>query len=298
METLATAVRCELTQLAPGGAAEVVHLELASGQVETCRSTFDLILRGTRPSGLATFLTTRRRPPGFALNGRGGGPDCLWAYGPGAEIHGALPRRSELTLIAIPESRLGMSEIPGDGTLGSRCRMLRPPPGVRVAVSRIVAAALDLARRQPAALHDTRRLHMENDLVEHLSLALQLGEASPGRRPGPVSRQFVLRTVDEQLETRRGEPLRVTELSTACGVSVRTLYNAFEEAHGVSPMAYVRLRRLNAVRRTLVRADPDETTVSEAALRWGFWHPGAFSVLYRGPSAKRRARRCADAASG
>ena len=31
METLATAVRCELTQLAPGGAAEVVHFELASG---------------------------------------------------------------------------------------------------------------------------------------------------------------------------------------------------------------------------------------------------------------------------
>ena len=91
----------------------------------------------------------------------------------------------------------------------------------------------------------------------------------------------MLRTVDEQLDTRRGEPVRVTDLSVACGVSVRTLHNVFQEAHGVSPMEYVRLRRLKAVHRMLARGDPEETTVSEAALRWGFWHPGAFSVLYR-----------------
>ena len=62
---------------------------------------------------------------------------------------------------------------------------------------------------------------------------------------------------------------------------MRTLYNVFRAAHGVSAMAYVRLRRLNAVRRALIRADPEATTVSEAALSWGFRHPGAFSVLYR-----------------
>ncbi len=73
----------------------------------------------------------------------------------------------------------------------------------------------------------------------------------------------------------------MTELSAVCGLSVRTLHNVFREAHGVSAMEYVRLRRLNAVRRMLARSDPDETTVSESALSWGFWHPGAFSVLYR-----------------
>jgi AraC-like DNA-binding protein len=283
LESLAATVRCEVTQLAPGGVAEVVRLELASGYLETLRSTFDLIARGTRPAGLVTFVTTGRGLPGLALNGRSGRSDPLWAYGPGAEIYGAFPRRSEVTLIAVADSRFGASDC-GDRGLGGRCRELRSPPRLRRAVSDIVEAAFDLARLQPAALHDPRRrMLIENDLVERLSLALQVDEASPGRRRGPVSApsQLVLRAVDEQLETRRGERLSVTELSTVCGVSERTLRNVFLHAHGVSPMEYVRLRRLKAVRRMLVRADAEGTTVSEAALTWGFWHPGAFSVLYR-----------------
>ena len=282
MEAFAAAVRCEVTQLAPGGAAEVARLELASGSLEAFSSSFEVIARGTRPAGLVTFMMTRQRLPGFALNGQSGRPDCLWAYAPGAEVYGASPRRSELTLIAIPESRLGAGESSG-GWAPARCRTLRPPPDTRLAVTRIVAAAFDLAQQEPAALHDPRRrLHIESDLVEHLSLALQLDEASPGRRSSPsLSRQLVLRAVDEQLDTRRDELVRVDELSAVCGLSVRTLHNVYREAHGVSAMEYVRLRRLNAVRRMLARADPDETTVSESALSWGFWHPGAFSVLYR-----------------
>jgi AraC-like DNA-binding protein len=257
-------------------------LELASGYLETLHSTFDLIVRGTRPAGLVTFLTTGRSLPGLVLNGRSGRADALWAYGPGAEIHGAFPRGSKLTLIALSHRRFGAGDS-GDRGLGSRCRELRSPPRLRRAVSYIVEAAFDLARMRPTALHDPRRrMLIENDLVELLSPALMDGP-SPGRRSGPVSvpSQLVLRAVDEQLDTRRGEPLSVTELSTVCGVSERTLRNVFQHVHGVSPMEYVRLRRLKGVRRMLVRADPEETTVSKAALTWGFWHAGAFSVLYR-----------------
>ena len=284
MEDFAAAVSCDVTQLSPGGEADVASLELASGHLVAFRSSFDLIARGTRPPGLVTFMITEQSLPGFALNGHAGRSECLWAYGPGAEAYGATPRGSELTLITIPVTRLGGGGNSGEGALGPRCQNLTPPPAVRASVSRIVASAFDLGLREPVTLHDhRRRMHIESDLVECLSLALQMDESGAGRRTDRalVSREVVLRAVDDQLESRRGEPVRVTELSAICGVSLRTLHNTFQAAHGLSAMEYVRLYRLKAVRRVLARADPFETTVSETALRWGFWHPGAFSVLYR-----------------
>ena len=66
MEDLAAAIRCDLTQVAPGGAAEVANLALPSVGVARFRSSFDLIARGTRPAGLVTFIMTDQKPAGLS----------------------------------------------------------------------------------------------------------------------------------------------------------------------------------------------------------------------------------------
>ena len=55
----------------------------------------------------------------------------------------------------------------------------------------------------------------------------------------------------------------------------------FQEAFGMSPVAYHKRLRLNGARRQLLRASPHETTVTQVALDWGFDHFGRFSVDYR-----------------
>jgi AraC-like DNA-binding protein len=49
----------------------------------------------------------------------------------------------------------------------------------------------------------------------------------------------------------------------------------------MSPMKYLRLRRMNFARRALRMGDPATTTVTEIATDYGFWELGRFSVSYQ-----------------
>jgi transcriptional regulator GlxA family with amidase domain len=76
-------------------------------------------------------------------------------------------------------------------------------------------------------------------------------------------------------------PITVLELAQGAGVGIRALEYAFREVMKTTPSAYLRLHRLNRVRQDLLAADPQVNTVTEVASRWGFAHPGRFSVGYR-----------------
>jgi AraC-like DNA-binding protein len=66
------------------------------------------------------------------------------------------------------------------------------------------------------------------------------------------------------------------------GVSVRSIQLGFKDELGLTPMAYLRERRLERVREELTDAVAgDGVTVTEVAERWGFNHLGSFAALYR-----------------
>ena len=73
----------------------------------------------------------------------------------------------------------------------------------------------------------------------------------------------------------------VTDICRTIGVSERTLQYAFRAYVDMSPIAYLRLCRLNRVRATLRTADPQTTTVTAVAMRFGFLHLGRFALDYR-----------------
>jgi AraC-like DNA-binding protein len=77
------------------------------------------------------------------------------------------------------------------------------------------------------------------------------------------------------------EPLTLQELCRARGRSKRSMIYHFTEALGITPMAYFKLQRLNAVRRALKAADPRTTRVLDVAADFGFYHMGHFAVDYR-----------------
>ena len=53
------------------------------------------------------------------------------------------------------------------------------------------------------------------------------------------------------------------------------------ETYGISPVRYLKLRRLHQVRRALRRADGESNTVQSVAQSTGIWHLGRFAVEYR-----------------
>ena len=78
-----------------------------------------------------------------------------------------------------------------------------------------------------------------------------------------------------------GETVYLADLCGVTGVSERTLRTVFQESYGMSPVQYLRLRRLHQVRKALRRADADLNTVQSVANRFGIWHMGRFAVEYR-----------------
>lgn len=83
------------------------------------------------------------------------------------------------------------------------------------------------------------------------------------------ARDFVL--------SRPESPTSVPEVCNAIGVSRRTLQYCFQDVLNLSPIAFLRMVRLNGVRRMLRSC----SSVSEAATYWGFWHLGHFSRDYK-----------------
>jgi AraC-like DNA-binding protein len=70
------------------------------------------------------------------------------------------------------------------------------------------------------------------------------------------------------------------EICAAIGVPERTLRLCCQEQLAMSPKQYLTRRRMHLVRRALLAAVA-ETTVTEIATRFGFWHLGRFSAGYQ-----------------
>jgi AraC family ethanolamine operon transcriptional activator len=76
------------------------------------------------------------------------------------------------------------------------------------------------------------------------------------------------------------EPTTIADLCAAMGAGERTVHEAFREHLGTTPMAYLKVLRLNAARQDLCRRGAT-CKVTDVALDWGFLHFGWFSQDYR-----------------
>lgn len=76
------------------------------------------------------------------------------------------------------------------------------------------------------------------------------------------------------------QQITISTIAQAVGTSVRALENGFRAFKETTPATYLRTIRLIAARADLL--DPaNQQTVKEICLKWGFFHFGRFSILYR-----------------
>jgi AraC family transcriptional regulator, ethanolamine operon transcriptional activator len=140
---------------------------------------------------------------------------------------------------------------------------------------------MDRVAAQPGLLADPlaqRRLR-DAVLVEWL-------EAIPERvdlgalKTSAARRRVVQRACDRAL-ARPDQPPTLLQLCRDVGASPRKLDYCFRDVLGLSPARYLRLARLNAVRRAIRQTPAAQAGVHDLAARWGFWHAGAFAADYR-----------------
>jgi AraC family transcriptional regulator, ethanolamine operon transcriptional activator len=147
-----------------------------------------------------------------------------------------------------------------------------------IAMRDFIMAVLELSRSaQDIVSLVPLRQSLQQSIVANL--AQLLANCEHGR--DPVIRlarrwKIVLMAKDIALAPSAG-PTGIADLCRALGVSRRTLQYCFHDVIGLSPVEFLRVVRLNGVRRTL-RTAP---SVTQAAAQWGFWHLGYFSRDYR-----------------
>lgn len=76
------------------------------------------------------------------------------------------------------------------------------------------------------------------------------------------------------------EPLSVSVVCERTGVGIRTLQRHFMREMGIGPVAYIKARRLNAARRSLIAADAEDISVSRVAGDHGITQLGRFAREY------------------
>lgn len=121
-------------------------------------------------------------------------------------------------------------------------------------------------------------------LAEQMLIALMLDAAGlldqAERRAGSASCYYVKRARDF-IHANAAEPIGLSDIVAAGGVSVRTLYAGFRRELGLPPMGYLKALRLDCARDDLLAGDPTVTRVTDVAAAWGFLHFGRFAADYR-----------------
>lgn len=91
----------------------------------------------------------------------------------------------------------------------------------------------------------------------------------------------LVRQAEEYMRSQLETPITLMSLCKALHSSERPLNYGFQEVFGVSPMAYLKTLRLQAVRAQLQAADPATTAIADIANRFGFQSLGHFSRDYK-----------------
>lgn len=145
-----------------------------------------------------------------------------------------------------------------------------------------VATILETAQIHPDIFENTPIQRMLSATVLKLALNALMPSTQHIEKIKPQSlRTIGVRRVIDYLQIHAASLPSIPELCKIANLSERSLEYGFREYLGVTPIRYLRLVRLNGVRRDLLMATPEKKTIVNIALNWGFLELGRFSGEYR-----------------
>jgi AraC family transcriptional regulator, ethanolamine operon transcriptional activator len=264
---------------------ELKVLQLGGTQIIRASGNRRLQVQGSLPPGSFGFAPVLPRNAGALWRGRRCKTGQVITLDPGQE--GDHLSAAEYLMVGLTvdgdffrECAAVLGGFDPEERLAGRLAVTPSPASCR-ALTTHLRELLALVESRPELLAQPRtRRRIEQECVRRVVAVI--AESTGGDRTACWSsnRERLVRRADDYMRTWLQEPLSLLDLCREVGASERTLHYAFQEVRGLSPMAYFRACRLNAVRQELKTA-PDTATVQEIAQRWGFWHTGEFAAAYR-----------------
>jgi AraC family ethanolamine operon transcriptional activator len=124
---------------------------------------------------------------------------------------------------------------------------------------------------------------LQRSIIEPFVLALMsaLPSASLHSYAGALTGARLVSETEDYMDASEGRPVHISELCYALKVSRRSLHRAFTDTLGIGPAAYLRRRRLSAIRSILSRSHTATISIGDLAFEYGFTQPGRFAAYYR-----------------
>jgi len=141
---------------------------------------------------------------------------------------------------------------------------------------------IKIIHKSPCILAKDNALRMLGDHILMLVFnVLSLTTKCKSKGKSHAKRSLGVRRVIDYLHSYAAEVPTIPELCGIAKLSERDLQRGFKEYLGVTPIRYLRLVRLNGVRRDLLFNPPRDQRVVDVALNWGFIELGRFAGEYR-----------------
>ncbi len=104
---------------------------------------------------------------------------------------------------------------------------------------------------------------------------------SPTTPPSEDCQPSYVRRAEAYIRACVADPISIADIAEAVGVNARTLFRAFRQYLNTTPRAYLKARRLECARRSLLESDRSDARVADIAFQWGFSNAGNFAADYR-----------------
>ncbi len=225
-----------------------------------------------------------RSGPSIRISGRELGATQVGVHAPGGYVFQRLTGPSTWGTVFLPADALM-----DFGATAASLEFLLSPFAL---VATVPALALDrlrdlhaelaaLAETAPAVVANPGTARgLEDALAERLLDCVDTPERSDVS-PTRYRHTVTLRKLQELAEAYSDQPLFMLDLCSVLGTSRRRLQEICNEFFGMGPKRFLLLRRMHLVNRALRQADPAGASVTEIAMRYGFWELGRFAVAYR-----------------
>ncbi|NEQ70050.1 MAG: helix-turn-helix domain-containing protein [Symploca sp. SIO2D2] len=97
----------------------------------------------------------------------------------------------------------------------------------------------------------------------------------------PSRRSKLMIQAEQKMLANLEKPLTLKQLAQDLGSSSSALLYGFKDLFGISPMRYLKVQRLNAVRQHLKAREPESCTIAVLAGQFGFYSPCHFTRDYK-----------------
>lgn len=160
--------------------------------------------------------------------------------------------------------------------LSQKCLHLQPQDLLWVR-TRLTNILTKLHRQPELNLQPWQQHQLEMEILEAIFSKVQVKNRnltmSHRLRAAHLAKDYIFNNL--------GTDLNISRLSEATGCARATLHKGFKERYGVSPSQYIKIIRLNRVHEELLKLkDTRSGTITDVAMKWGFFHLGRFSSYY------------------